>query len=84
MRCFILHFDPLILVNFCREVLWKREDGSTVESILESNDERGVLRLNSVRSAAAGTYTCEVRAESGELARRTVRLDVHSKGFTYL
>ncbi|KAJ8730195.1 hypothetical protein PYW07_017233 [Mythimna separata] len=60
-----------------KEVVWKREDGSIVESILESNDERGVLRLNSVRSTAAGTYTCEVRAESGELARRTVRLDVH-------
>lgn len=60
-------------------MVWRREDGSLVESVLESSDERGVLRLNSVRSTAAGSYTCEVRAESGELARRTVRLDVHSK-----
>lgn len=62
-----------------REVVWKREDGSLIESPLESNDERGMLRLTAVRSAIAGTYTCEVRAESGELARRTVRIDVHSK-----
>ncbi|CAB3253560.1 unnamed protein product [Arctia plantaginis] len=60
-----------------KEVVWRREDGSLVESVVGANDERGVLRLNSVRSAAAGTYTCEVRAESGELARRTVRIEVH-------
>lgn len=66
---------------FHREVIWKREDGSIVESVIDANNERGVLRLNSVRSAAAGSYTCEVRAESGELARRTVRIEVHSKKF---
>lgn len=60
-------------------MIWRREDGSAIDSVLESNDELGILRLNSVRSADAGVYTCEVRAESGELARRTVRLDVHSK-----
>ncbi|CAH2037690.1 unnamed protein product, partial [Iphiclides podalirius] len=60
-----------------KEVIWRREDGSVIDNVLESNDELGILRLASVRSADAGTYTCEVRAESGELARRTVRLDVH-------
>lgn len=60
-----------------KDVLWKREDGSIVDSVIESNDERGILRLNSVRSTLAGAYTCEVRAEGGELARRTVRIEVH-------
>ncbi|XP_072932101.1 cell adhesion molecule Dscam2-like [Epargyreus clarus] len=60
-----------------KEVIWRREDGSVVEVPLESSDERGVLRLTSVRSSTAGSYTCEVRAESGEIARRTVRLEVH-------
>ncbi|XP_063825275.1 cell adhesion molecule Dscam2-like [Ostrinia nubilalis] len=59
-----------------KEVVWRREDGTLVESI-DSNDEKGMLRLSSVRSSLAGSYTCEVRAESGELARRTVRVDVH-------
>lgn len=48
---------------------------------MEPGDDRGLVRLNSVRSTASGSYTCEVRAESGELARRTVRLEVHSKWF---
>ncbi|KAL0892915.1 hypothetical protein ABMA27_014593 [Loxostege sticticalis] len=60
-----------------KEVVWRREDGSLVEVAVDSSDERGILRLSSVRSSSAGSYTCEVRAESGELARRTVRLDVH-------
>ncbi|KAI5651983.1 immunoglobulin domain-containing protein [Phthorimaea operculella] len=60
-----------------KEVMWRREDGTVVESTLEAGDDRGVLRLSSIRSSAAGSYTCEVRAESGELARRTVRIDVH-------
>lgn len=64
---------------FCREVVWRREDGNLVEGNIEPGDERGILRLNTIRSASAGSYTCEVRAESGELARRTVRIDVHSK-----
>lgn len=67
------------LYVFFREVVWRREDGSLVEVAVDSSDERGILRLSSVRSSSAGSYTCEVRAESGELARRTVRLDVHSK-----
>lgn len=62
-----------------REVIWRREDGSLVDVPIEAGDERGILRLSSVRSAAAGSYTCEVRAESGELARRTVRIEIHSK-----
>ncbi|CAH2106530.1 unnamed protein product [Euphydryas editha] len=60
-----------------KEVIWRREDGTLVESPIESNDDRGILRLTTVRSSIAGSYTCEVRAESGELARRTVRIDVH-------
>lgn len=59
--------------------MWRREDGSLVESPIETSDERGILRLSAIRSSVAGTYTCEVRAESGELARRTVRVEVHSK-----
>ncbi|CAG9094267.1 unnamed protein product [Plutella xylostella] len=60
-----------------KEVTWKKEDGSPVDMTLEPGDDRGVLRLSSVRSAVAGAYTCEVRAESGELARRQVRIEVH-------
>ncbi|KAJ0177118.1 hypothetical protein K1T71_007127 [Dendrolimus kikuchii] len=60
-----------------KEVVWRKEDGTTVDTTLEPGDERGILRLNSVRSASAGSYTCEVRAESGELARRTVRIEIH-------
>ncbi|XP_037872857.1 cell adhesion molecule Dscam2 isoform X2 [Bombyx mori] len=60
-----------------KEVVWRREDGSLVDVAMEAGDERGILRLHSVRSAASGSYTCEVRAESGELARRTVRIEVH-------
>ncbi|XP_041978184.1 Down syndrome cell adhesion molecule-like protein Dscam2 isoform X2 [Aricia agestis] len=61
-----------------KEVLWRRDDGTVVEGILETNDDdRGVLRLPSIRGTVAGSYTCEVRAESGELARRTVRIEVH-------
>lgn len=61
--------------------MWRREDASVVDVSMEPGDERGILRLNSVRSSVAGAYTCEVRAESGELARRTVRIEVHSKVF---
>lgn len=46
---------------------------------MQPGDEHGNLRLPSIRSPTAGGYTCEVRAESGELARRTVRIEVHSK-----
>ncbi|XP_063362199.1 cell adhesion molecule Dscam2-like isoform X1 [Cydia amplana] len=60
-----------------KEVVWRREHGSIVDVALESNDEKGMLKLSSVRSSTAGSYTCEVRAESGELARRTVRVEVH-------
>ncbi|KAG6445859.1 hypothetical protein O3G_MSEX004154 [Manduca sexta] len=60
-----------------KEVVWRREDGSIVEVESEPGDERGLLRLSSVRSAESGGYSCEVRAESGELARRTVRVEVH-------
>ncbi|XP_038212053.1 Down syndrome cell adhesion molecule-like protein Dscam2 [Zerene cesonia] len=60
-----------------KEVIWRREDGSIVDSPLDNGDERGILRLASVRGSASGSYTCEVRAESGELARRTVRIEVH-------
>ncbi|CAG4980130.1 unnamed protein product [Colias eurytheme] len=60
-----------------KEVIWRREDGSIVESPIDTGDERGILRLPSVRGSASGSYTCEVRAESGELARRTVRIEVH-------
>ncbi|KAM3964353.1 cell adhesion molecule Dscam2 [Aphomia sociella] len=60
-----------------KEVMWRREDGSAIESVHETGDERGLLRLSSVRSSAAGSYTCEVQAESGEIARRTVRIEVH-------
>lgn len=59
--------------------MWRREDGSVVDISMEPGDERGILRLISIRSSVAGAYTCEVRAESGELARRTVRIEVHSK-----
>lgn len=41
-----------------------------------------MLRLSSIRSTTAGAYTCEVKADSGELARRTVRIEVHSKSIT--
>lgn len=67
-----------------REVLWRREDGSAVDIAVESNDERGMLRLSTIRSTTAGAYTCEVKAESGELARRTVRIEVHSKSLTFV
>lgn len=67
------------MVLIFREVVWRREDSSLIDVAIESGDERGILRLSSVRSSSAGSYTCEVRAESGELARRTVRLEVHSK-----
>ncbi|KAL4709858.1 hypothetical protein ACJJTC_003821 [Scirpophaga incertulas] len=60
-----------------KEVIWRREDGSLLDVALEAGDERGILRLSAVRSSLAGSYTCEVRAESGELARRTVRIEVH-------
>ncbi|XP_045529464.1 Down syndrome cell adhesion molecule-like protein Dscam2 isoform X2 [Pieris brassicae] len=60
-----------------KEVIWRREDGSIVESPIQSGEERGLLRLTSVRGTTGGGYTCEVRAESGELARRTVRIEVH-------
>ncbi|KAI8435829.1 hypothetical protein MSG28_004046 [Choristoneura fumiferana] len=60
-----------------KEVLWRREDGTAVDIAVDSNDERGMLRLPSIRSTIAGAYTCEVKAESGELARRTVRIEVH-------
>lgn len=71
----------MIHLRFYRDVAWRREDGNLVEGNTVPGDERGVLRLNTIRSASAGSYTCEVRAESGELARRTVRIDVHSKFF---
>lgn len=64
---------------YFREVVWRQEDGTLVDVNTEPGDERGILRLNLVRSVSAGSYTCEVRGESGELARRTVRIDVHSK-----
>lgn len=38
-----------------------------------------MLRLSSIRSSVSGSYTCEVHAESGELAKRTVPIEVHSK-----
>ncbi|RVE41964.1 hypothetical protein evm_013388 [Chilo suppressalis] len=60
-----------------KEVVWRRDDGSLVDITVEPGDERGILRLSSVRSSLAGSYTCEVRAESGELARRSVRIEVH-------
>ncbi|XP_045771663.1 Down syndrome cell adhesion molecule-like protein Dscam2 [Maniola jurtina] len=60
-----------------KEVVWRREDGALVESPIQTSDERGILRLSSITSSIAGTYTCEVRAESGELARRTVRVEIH-------
>lgn len=62
-----------------REVVWRKEDGTLIESGSESGGQHGALHLTSVRSSIAGGYTCEVRAESGELARRTVRIDIHSK-----
>lgn len=64
---------------FDREVIWKRDDGSIIEASAESSDDRGMLRLASIRSTVSGSYTCEVHAESGELAKRTVRIEVHSK-----
>lgn len=60
-------------------MVWRKEDGTIVNVNLEPGDERGILRLNSVRSSSAGSYTCEVRAESGEVARRAVRLEIHSE-----
>ncbi|GBP65088.1 Down syndrome cell adhesion molecule homolog [Eumeta japonica] len=60
-----------------KEVTWLREDGSPVETGPDADEERGVLRLRSVRSTVAGGYICEVRAESGEIARRVIRLEVH-------
>ncbi|XP_052759492.1 cell adhesion molecule Dscam2-like isoform X1 [Galleria mellonella] len=60
-----------------KEVIWRRDDGSVVEAVIEPGDDRGLLKLNSVRSSAAGSYTCEIHAESGEIARRTVRIEIH-------
>lgn len=76
---FVFYYYVYVYINVYREVIWRREDGSAIDSSLETSEDIGVLRLPSVRSTDAGSYTCEVRAESGELARRTVRLEVHSK-----